>query len=67
MHFGRHQSRRRGRIISVKRTVLLLLQQVWNLIKYFLEYLDVLISVARKTDSVRTGKLTTEKRLKARP
>ncbi|KAG0587383.1 hypothetical protein KC19_2G160700 [Ceratodon purpureus] len=44
-------SRRRGRNIAVKRTVFLLLQQVCNLIKYFPEYLDVLVSVARKTDS----------------
>jgi hypothetical protein len=44
-------NRRRGRNIAVKRTVFLLLQQVCNLIKYFPEYLDVLVSVARKTDS----------------
>ncbi|XP_024394918.1 uncharacterized protein [Physcomitrium patens] len=44
-------NRRRGRNIAVKRTVFLLLQQVCNLIHNFPEYLDVLVSVARKSDS----------------
>lgn len=44
-------NRRRGRNIAVKRTIFLLLQQVCNLIHNFQEYLDVLVSVARKTDS----------------
>lgn len=44
-------NRRRGRNIAVKRTIFLLLQQVCNLIHNFREYLDVLVSVARKTDS----------------
>lgn len=44
-------NKRRGRNIAVKRTIFLLLQQVCNLIHNFPEYLDVLVSVARKTDS----------------
>uniref|UniRef100_A0A7I4D4R9 RIC1 C-terminal alpha solenoid region domain-containing protein n=1 Tax=Physcomitrium patens TaxID=3218 RepID=A0A7I4D4R9_PHYPA len=44
-------NKRRGRNIAVKRTIFLLLQQVCNLIHNFQEYLDVLVSVARKTDS----------------
>jgi hypothetical protein len=35
----------------VKKTIPLLLQQTCNLIQNFSEYLDVLVSVARKTDS----------------
>ncbi|KAH9536131.1 hypothetical protein CY35_17G090800 [Sphagnum magellanicum] len=43
--------RKRGTGTAVKKTIPLLLQQTCNLIQNFSEYLDVLVSVARKTDS----------------
>lgn len=48
---SQYDNKRRGKVGAAKRIRSHLLQQVCTLIQNFAEYLDVLVSVARKTDS----------------